>query len=68
MAVERTLHTPEAEQLLELTREIVDKEIVPRVAEDEENSVFPRDAFTTLGRAGLLGLPYPDEYGGGGQP
>ena len=68
MAVERTLHTPEAEQLLELTREIVDKEIVPRAAEDEENSVFPRDAFTTLGRAGLLGLPYSDEYGGGGQP
>ena len=68
MAVERTLHTPEAEQLLELTREIVDKEIVPRAAEDEENSVFPREAFTTLGRAGLLGLPYPDEYGGGGQP
>ena len=68
MAVERTLHTPEAEQLLELTAEIVDKEISPRAAEDEEGSVFPRDAFTTLGRAGLLGLPYPDEYGGGGQP
>ncbi|MFE1393309.1 acyl-CoA dehydrogenase family protein [Nocardiopsis alba] len=68
MAVERTLHTPEAEQLLELTREIVDKEIAPRAAEDEENSVFPRDLFTTLGRAGLLGLPYPGEYGGGDQP
>ncbi|MFE1103373.1 acyl-CoA dehydrogenase family protein [Nocardiopsis alba] len=68
MAVERTLHTPEAVQLLELTREIVDKEIAPRAAEDEENSVFPRDVFTTLGRAGLLGLPYPGEYGGGDQP
>ncbi|MEC3895747.1 MULTISPECIES: acyl-CoA dehydrogenase family protein [Nocardiopsis] len=68
MAVERTLHTPEAEQLLELTREIVDKEIAPRAAEDEENSVFPRDVFTTLGRAGLLGLPYSGEYGGGDQP
>ncbi|SIO84896.1 acyl-CoA dehydrogenase family protein [Nocardiopsis sp. JB363] len=68
MAVERTLHTPEAEQLLDLTREIVAKEITPRVAEDEENSVFPREAFTTLGRAGLLGLPYSGEYGGGDQP
>ncbi|MEU3142394.1 acyl-CoA dehydrogenase family protein [Nocardiopsis alba] len=68
MAVERTLHTPEAEQLLELTREIVDKEIAPRAAEDEENSAFPRDVFTTLGRAGLLGLPYSGEYGGGDQP
>lgn len=68
MAVERTLHTPEAEQLLELTREIVDKEIAPRAAGDEENSVFPRDVFATLGEAGLLGLPYPGEYGGGGQP
>jgi alkylation response protein AidB-like acyl-CoA dehydrogenase len=24
--------------------------------------------FRTLGRAGLLGLPYPEQYGGGGQP
>ncbi len=24
--------------------------------------------FRTLGRAGLLGLPYPEEYGGSGQP
>jgi alkylation response protein AidB-like acyl-CoA dehydrogenase len=24
--------------------------------------------FRTLGRAGILGLPYPEEYGGGGQP
>lgn len=68
MAVERTLHTPEAEQLMELTREIVDKEIAPRAAADEENSVFPRDVFATLGGAGLLGLPYPAEYGGGEQP
>ncbi|MBR8742902.1 acyl-CoA dehydrogenase family protein [Nocardiopsis sp. MG754419] len=68
MAVERTLHTPEAEQLLELTRAIVDKEISPRAAEDEENAVFPREVFTTLGRSGLLGLPYPDTYGGGDQP
>ncbi len=68
MAVERTLHTPESEQLLELTREIADKEITARAAGDEESSAFPRDLFATLGEAGLLGLPYPAEYGGGEQP
>lgn len=68
MTVERALHTPEAEQLLELTREIVEKELIPRAAEDEENSTFPRDVFRVLGAAGLLGLPYPGQYGGGGQP
>jgi len=68
MAVERTLHTPEAEQLLELTREIVDKELDPRASQDEEEGVFPRDVFRVLGGAGLLGLPYPGEYGGGDQP
>ncbi|KOX10056.1 acyl-CoA dehydrogenase family protein [Nocardiopsis sp. NRRL B-16309] len=68
MAVERTLHTPEAEQLLDLTREIVDKELLPRAAGDEENGVFPREVFATLGAAGLLGLPYSSDHGGGDQP
>ncbi|MEE2037292.1 acyl-CoA dehydrogenase family protein [Nocardiopsis sp. CT-R113] len=68
MAVERTLYTPEAEQLLELTGEIVDKELAPRASQDEEEGVFPREVFRVLGAAGLLGLPYPGEYGGGEQP
>ncbi|GHC84445.1 acyl-CoA dehydrogenase [Nocardiopsis terrae] len=68
MAVERMLHTPEAEQLLELTRDLVDKEVAPRAAADEEEALFPRDLFATLGGTGLLGLPYPAEYGGGEQP
>ena len=36
--------------------------------EAERAHAFPREAFSTLGRAGLLSLPYPEEYGGGGQP
>ena len=38
----------------------------PRKAEESET--FPRDAFRTLGKAGLLGLPYPEQYGGAEQP
>ncbi len=68
MLVERSLPTPEANDLLDMVREFVGKELAPRVAADEENDAFPRDVFTLLGRSGLLGLPYPGEYGGGGQP
>jgi alkylation response protein AidB-like acyl-CoA dehydrogenase len=60
--------TDEAADLIALTRELVTKELAPRAAEAEETETFPRDIFTTLGRAGLLGLPYAEEYGGGGQP
>ncbi len=62
------LPTPEAEDLIALTREIVTKELAPRAAPAEEAAAFPREVFRLLGRAGLLGLPYPEEHGGGGQP
>jgi alkylation response protein AidB-like acyl-CoA dehydrogenase len=55
-------------ELLELTREIAAKELRPAAAEAERESRFPREAFRVLGRAGLLGLPYPERWGGGGQP
>jgi len=66
--VERFMPTPEAADLIDLTREIADKEMRPRAGEAERNATFPRDVFLTLGRAGLLSLPYPEEYGGGAQP
>ncbi|MGH3729638.1 MAG: acyl-CoA dehydrogenase family protein [Micromonosporaceae bacterium] len=68
MTVERILPTDEAETLLGLTREIADAELAPRADDFEARKEFPRDVVRTLGRAGLLGLPYPEEYGGGGQP
>ncbi len=68
MPATRLLPTDEATSLLELTREIAQRELAPRVVEDEAAGRFPREVFRTLGRAGLLGLPYPEELGGGGQP
>jgi alkylation response protein AidB-like acyl-CoA dehydrogenase len=68
MPVDRLLPTEEASDLLELVREIGDAELLPRAAADEKAGRFPRDVFVTLGKAGLLGLPFPEQYGGGGQP
>jgi alkylation response protein AidB-like acyl-CoA dehydrogenase len=68
MAVDRLLPTEEAADLIELVREIGDAELRPRVAADERAERFPRDVFATLGKAGLLGLPFPAEYGGAAQP
>ncbi|MCD9197226.1 acyl-CoA dehydrogenase family protein [Aeromicrobium wangtongii] len=67
MPAERLMPTEESQDLIELTRSIVDKELRPAVAEIEASGRFPREVFRTLGRAGLLSLPYPEEYGGGGQ-
>jgi alkylation response protein AidB-like acyl-CoA dehydrogenase len=67
-APQRRLPTEEARELLALTREIAQREIAPKAAQEEDAGRFPREVFTLIGEAGLLGLPYPEEYGGGGQP
>ena len=67
-SVERTLPTAAARDLIARTRELVGNELRPRVTADESRGRFPREVFTSLGRSGLLGLPYPAKYGGGEQP
>ncbi len=66
--VDRSLPTDEARTLLDLTREIAVEELAPKAAAYEAEGRFPREVFRLLGRSGLLGLPYAEEYGGGEQP
>ncbi|MEU1278342.1 acyl-CoA dehydrogenase family protein [Streptomyces sp. NPDC005805] len=66
--VDRQLPTEEAGDLIALVRDIVQREIAPKAAEEEEAGRFPREVFSLLSEAGLLGLPYSSEYGGGDQP
>ncbi|KJY32366.1 acyl-CoA dehydrogenase family protein [Streptomyces sp. NRRL S-495] len=67
-SVDRQLPSEEARELLSLTRDLVQRELKPRAAEDEAVGRFPREVFRTLGEAGLLSLPYDEKYGGGEQP
>ena len=66
MPARRVLPTDEATDLLRLVRQIATEELSPRSTAAEADSAFPRDVFRMLGETGLLGLPYPEEDGGGG--
>ena len=68
MPVDRLLPTPEAHDLLDLVREFADREMTPIVDQSERHEVYPDGLFAKLGELGLLGLPYSDDYDGGGQP
>lgn len=51
-------------ELLELADDIAARELAPQSDSHEREGTFPRQVFRTLGRAGLLGLPYPQRWGG----
>lgn len=66
--VERESRDDAAKALFELTADIAENELRPAAAAAERDGRFPREEFRLLGRSGLLGLPYPEEFGGAGQP
>jgi len=45
-------------------KEFVDKEIFPHIEDWEEGNEFPRDLYKKAGDVGILGIGYPEEYGG----
>ncbi|MDQ3981712.1 MAG: acyl-CoA dehydrogenase family protein, partial [Actinomycetota bacterium] len=47
-------------------RSFVEAELAPHAEEWEAAGDFPDEVFSRMGELGLLGLPYPEEYGGGG--
>ncbi len=64
MPAERMLPSTEAADLLALTRDLASAELAPIASEYEAANRFPRDKFRLLGKSGLLGLPYPERWGG----
>jgi acyl-CoA dehydrogenase len=56
----------EHEQLRQSIRGFIERELTPHAQQWEEDRWFPDEVFPKLAGQGLLGLKYPEEYGGQG--
>ncbi|MEW9900580.1 acyl-CoA dehydrogenase family protein [Chitinivorax sp. PXF-14] len=57
----------ESHQMARLTaRRFVEREVRPYIQDWEEAGLFPRELYRKAGELGLLGIGYPQEYGGSG--
>ncbi len=60
--------TEEHEQFRETVRRFVESELLPHAQEWEEARWFPSEVFGRLAELGYIGLKFPEEYGGDGDP
>src|SRR5688500_6330761 len=58
--------TEEQELLRRSVREFADTEIRPHVREWDEAQHFPAEIIPALAELGLLGIQFPEQYGGAG--
>ncbi|WP_258871590.1 acyl-CoA dehydrogenase family protein, partial [Halobacillus trueperi] len=58
--------TKEQEMTRKMVRDFSEDVIAPRAVDIDINSEFPKDIFDEMGKLGLLGIPFPEEYGGSG--
>jgi short/branched chain acyl-CoA dehydrogenase len=58
--------TEEQEQIRRLVRDFADGEVRPVAEELDREKRFPYEIVAKLGELGLMGIPFPEEHGGGG--
>jgi len=56
----------EQSMLKETVARFVDKEVIPRAPQIDEDGKFPRESFRTMAELGLFGISIPQEHGGTG--
>lgn len=58
--------TSEQEMIKKTISEFAREEVAPSAVERDRNKIFPLEIFKQLGDMGMMGLPFPEKYGGGG--
>jgi Acyl-CoA dehydrogenases len=58
--------TPEQKMIRNLVRDFAEGEVAPGADERDRTGRFPREIFAKMAELELMGLPFPEKYGGGG--
>ncbi|WP_026960935.1 acyl-CoA dehydrogenase family protein [Alicyclobacillus herbarius] len=58
--------TREQRMIRDMVRDFAAAEIAPHAAEWDQTEHFPVEVFHKMGQLGLLGIPFPEAYGGSG--
>jgi alkylation response protein AidB-like acyl-CoA dehydrogenase len=58
--------TSEQEMIKRTLRQFADEEVAPGALDRDRTKQFPEEIFKKLADIGIMGLPFPEEYGGGG--
>ena len=58
--------TEDEKDILNMLHDFAIKEVAPIAAEVDENERFPEETWRKLAEMGMMGVPYPEEYGGAG--
>ncbi|GAE25859.1 isovaleryl-CoA dehydrogenase [Halalkalibacter wakoensis JCM 9140] len=58
--------TREQQIVQDMVRDFARREIAPHAEKWDQEAIFPKDVFKKMGELGLLGLPFPEQYGGSG--
>lgn len=56
----------EEQEILTMLHDFAEKEVAPIAAEVDENERFPEETWHKLSEMGMMGVPFPEEYGGAG--
>ncbi|MEI5905812.1 acyl-CoA dehydrogenase family protein [Bacillus spongiae] len=58
--------TSEQQMIQRTIKEFANEVVAPGAIERDRHKTFPMEEFKQLGQLGMMGLPFPEEYGGAG--
>lgn len=59
--------TEKQQFIQKMVREFAEKKLAPGAIERDKTSEFNVELYKEMGKMGIIGLPYPKEYGGSGE-